>query len=212
MPAESVIGNYTPDPSQLTHGTAMMDTIAQALAANTGGSTSVKILPMDVYGANEQTSTFNVAQGIAKAYNDGATVMNTSLGSTGDSSVLRNIIQQLIQRGVVFYAAAGNSPVTSATYPAAYPGVVAVTASGDNGQIASYANHGSFVQMMAPGDNVVGFNGQNYLVEGTSTATAFATGMAAGIADAHHACADQAQSLLKQSLGSTSIPTESVDQ
>src|ERR1700722_20616169 len=73
MPPVSVVGNYTPDPSTLTHGTAMMDTIAQALAANSGGitsgaqgtvpSTSVKILPVDVYGANETTSTFNVAQG-----------------------------------------------------------------------------------------------------------------------------------------------------
>ena len=34
------------------------------------------------------------------------------------------------------------------------------------------------------------------------------TGMAAGMADSHHVCADQAESLLKQSLGSTAIPTE----
>jgi hypothetical protein len=222
MPPVSVVGNYTPDPGQLTHGTAMMDTVAQALAANSGGltsgaqgtvpATSVKILPVDVYGANETTSTFSVAQGVAAAINGGANVINMSLGSTGDSSVLRDIISQGEQRGIAFYAAAGNSPVTTPTYPAAYPGVVAVTASGDNGQIAPYANRGSFVQMMAPGDNVVGFNGQNYLVEGTSTATAFASGIAAGLADAHHACADDAQSLLKQSLGSTSIPTEAVDQ
>ncbi|HTA31311.1 MAG TPA: S8 family serine peptidase [Candidatus Cybelea sp.] len=208
----SVVGNYTPDPSQLTHGTAMLETLAQTLATTTGGSTSVKILPVDVYGANESTSTFNVAQGVATAINSGANVINLSLGSTGDSSVLRNIIAQGEQQGVAFYAAAGNTPVTTPTYPAAYPGVVAVTASGPNGQIADYANRGSFIQMMAPGDNVVGFDGQSYLVEGTSTATAFASGMAAGIADTHHACSDQAESLLKQSLGSTAIPTEAVDQ
>jgi thermitase len=172
----------------------------------------VKILPVDVYGPNESTSTFSVAQGIAAAINGGANVINLSLGSTGDSSALRDIIAQGEQRGIAFYAAAGNSPVTTPTYPAAYPGVVAVTASDDNGQIASYANHGSFVQMVAPGDNVVGFNGQSYLVEGTSTATAFASGMAAALADSHHECADQAQSLLKQSLGSTSIPTAAFDQ
>ncbi len=227
MAPVSVVGNYTPDPSTLTHGTAMMDTVAktlytyakgQTLASSAGGkssgsinttpSTSVKILPVDVYGPSETTSTFNVAQGVALAINGGANIINMSLGSTGDTSVLRDIIAQGEQQGIAFYAAAGNTPVTTATYPAAYPGVVAVTASGNDGQLASYANHGSFVQMMAPGDNVVGFDGQNYLVEGTSTATAFASGMAAGLADANHDCADQASSLLKQSLGSTPFPTE----
>jgi thermitase len=166
---------------------------------------------VDVYGPSETTSTFNVAQGVALAINGGANIINMSLGSTGDSSVLRDIIAQGEQQGIAFYAAAGNTPVTTATYPAAYPGVIAVTASGDNGQLASYANHGSFVQMMAPGDNVVGFDGQSYLVEGTSTATAFASGMAAGLADANHDCADQASSLLKQSLGTTPFPTQAFD-
>jgi len=57
----------------------------------------------------------------------------------------------------------------------------------------------------------VGLNGQSYMVEGTSTATAIASGLAAGLADTHHDCADQAESLLKSSLGTTSIPTESGD-
>lgn len=211
MPPLSAVGNYTPPAGQLTHGTAMLETVLPTLARITGGSTSVKVLPVDVYGANATTSTFDVAQGVATAINNGANIINMSLGSTGNSSVLANVIAQGEQDGIAFYAAAGNTPVTTPTYPAAYPGVIAVTASGANGQIADYANRGSFVQMMAPGDNVVPFDGQSYLVEGTSTATAFASGMAAALADTHHDCADQAESLLKQSLGSTSIPTEAVD-
>ena len=50
----SVAGD-APTDSQLTHGTAMADTILRGLQANTGGSTSVKILPVDVYGASETT-------------------------------------------------------------------------------------------------------------------------------------------------------------
>ena len=45
--------------------------------------------------------------------------------------------------------------------------MVAVTASGPSGGIAPYANRGSFVQIIAPGDNVVPFDGENYMVEGT---------------------------------------------
>jgi hypothetical protein len=206
LPKIQVAGNYQPDPSQLTHGTAMAETILGALQAKTGGSTSVKIRPVDVYGANESTSTFDVAQGIVQAVNNGANIINLSLGSSGDSQFLRNTIYQVTQQGIPVFAAAGNEPVTTPTYPAAYPGVVAVTASDSTGKIASYANRGSFIDMIAPGDNVVGYNGQSYLVEGTSTSTAFASGMAAGLADSAHACADQAETLLQNSVKPAAKP------
>src|SRR6185369_4015777 len=48
--------------SQLTHGKGMAETIFQCVQANTGGNTSIKILPVDVYGGNETTTTFDVAQ------------------------------------------------------------------------------------------------------------------------------------------------------
>jgi len=205
QPAIHVAGDVQPDPSQLTHGTAMAETILDAINAKTGGSTSVKILPVDVYGNNEMTSTFDVANGIVQAVNNGANIINLSLGSTGDSQFLHNTIKQVAKQGIPMYAAAGNEPVTTPTYPAAYPEVVSVTASDNTGKIASYANRGSFIDMMVNGDNVVGFNGQSYLVQGTSTSTAFASGMAAGLADSSHVCADQAQSLLQKSLKPASI-------
>ncbi len=59
--------------------------------------------------------------------------------------------------------------------------------------------------MTAPGDNIVPFDGQSYLVEGTSTATAFVSGAAAGLADAAHVPATQAESLLQSSLPKSSL-------
>ncbi len=200
LPQIHVAGDVQLDPNTLPHGTAMLDTLADSLQTSTGGSTSVKILPVDVYGNNSTTTTFDVANGIYQAITSGANIINLSLGSSGDSTYLHNIITQGAQQGVQFYAAAGNQPVTTPTYPAAYPEVVSVTASDPNGQIASYANRGSFINMIEPGDNVVPFNGQSWLVEGTSTSTAFATGTAAGLADKAGDCADQAESLLQKSL------------
>jgi Subtilase family len=185
--------------AQPTHGTAMAETILDALQSKTGGSTSVKILPVDVYGNSETTTTFDVANGIVQAVNNGANILNLSLGSTGDSQLLHNVITQVSQQGIPIYAAAGNEPVTTPTYPAAYPEVVAVTASDSSGNIAPYANRGSFVKIIAPGDNVIGYDGQNYLVEGTSTSTAFISGTAAGLGDAAHACPDAIQALLQKS-------------
>jgi len=203
-PEINVAGDVTPSTS-ITHGTAMAETILDALQKTTGGSTSVMIQPVNVYGNSESTSTFNVAQGIVAAVNSGANIINLSLGGTGDSQVLHDTINQVIQQGIPIYAAAGNEPVTTPTFPAAYAGVISVTATDSTGNLASYANRGSFVDMTAPGDNVVSYNGLSYQVQGTSTSTAFVSGTAAGLADVAKASASQAESLLQQTLPKSSI-------
>src|SRR6185437_10528379 len=65
-PAIHVAGNTTSQ-KQLLHGTAMAEKILDAVQSKTGGSSSVKIQPVDVYGDNETTSTFDVANGIVQA-------------------------------------------------------------------------------------------------------------------------------------------------
>jgi hypothetical protein len=162
-----------------SHGTAMAETILRAVSQQ-GGSSSVRILPVDVYGASETTTSWNVALGVQAAVDGGATVLNLSLGGTTDSAILDNIIQQALAKGIVIFAAAGNQPVSTPTYPAAIPGVNAVTALGAPGQLASYANFGSFVEMALPGASVVYLGNQAYVVQGTSPATAYASGVAAG--------------------------------
>jgi hypothetical protein len=199
-PTLSVVGKAAPAANQMTHATAMAETILKSIEMKTGGNTSVKIQPVDVFGNNETTTTFDVANGAITAVNNGATILNMSLGSSSDSQFLQNTLKQISAQGIPIYAAAGNEPVTTPTYPAAYPGVVAVTASDQSGKLADYANRGNFIDMIAPGDNIVSFGGQNYLVQGTSTSTAFASGMAAGLADSAGVCADQAQALVQKSL------------
>lgn len=183
LPAISVAGESSANSSSPTHGTSMAETILRSLAAMNNGASSAQILPVDVYGNNATTTTFDVAYGIYQAVNAGANPINLSLGSSGDSTFLHNTIQSASQQGVLFFAAAGNTPVTTPTYPAAYPEVVAVTAGNNQGQIANYANRGSFVDIVAPGTSIVYFNGQAYYVSGTSAATAYATGLAAGRAE-----------------------------
>src|SRR5438876_3058492 len=144
----SVAGDAQLSPDTPTHGTSMAETILRSLEMMTKGSTSVQILPVDVYGPNANTSTFEVANGIVQAVNNGADIINLSLGSEGDSPFLRDIIKDAIQKKIAFFAAAGNEPTTTAFFPAAYSdlGVNAVTAT-DGGQLAPYANRGSFVTL-----------------------------------------------------------------
>jgi subtilisin family serine protease len=86
--------------------------------------------------------------GIIQARNRGANVINLSLGSPADSPVLYDVISAVARQGIPIFAAAGNEAHHHAVLPAAYPGVIAVTAL-DHGQIASYANRGSFVSVAA---------------------------------------------------------------
>ncbi|MHB8522425.1 MAG: S8 family serine peptidase [Limisphaerales bacterium] len=184
LPAISVAGQSDLPATQPTHGTSMAETILRGVAQTDAGAdgTSVRILPVDVYGNNADTSTFDVAKGIYSAIQNGATLINLSLGGTGDSEVLHQLIQSASSQGILFFGAAGNVPNTDPTYPAAYPEVISVTAGSKTG-LAPYANRGDFVDVVAPGASIITFNGQDYLVTGTSAATADVTGLAAGLSD-----------------------------
>lgn len=174
----SVTGDTVTPSSMPTHATAMAPTILNGIAAQ-GGSTSAQILPVDVYGNSATATTWNVALGVQAAVDNGATILNLSLGGSTDSAILDNVLQQAIAKGIIVFAAAGNQPVTTPTYPAADPGVIAVAATQGN-QLAPYSNYGSFIAIALPGTSVFAVGSQEYVVQGTSPATAFASGIAAG--------------------------------
>ena len=180
LPPISVAGDNCPPPAGITHATAMFETILNAVAQSSGGHTSAKILPVNVFDCNGSANTWSVMLGMQAAFNNGATVFSMSLGGTSYSASMGQLVNQLLGQGVVIFAAAGNDAATTPTYPAAYPGVMAITALGAPGQLASYANHGSFVDMALPGASVVSLNNQSYVVQGTSPATAYAAGVAVG--------------------------------
>ncbi len=202
----SVAGQAQPDPDSPTHGTSMAETILRSIADTTQGSSSVQILPVDIYGPNASTTTFDAANGVITAYNNGAKVINMSFGSEGDSPFLQSIIQQISAANVLLIGAAGNTPVTTPFYPAAYPGVMAVTAI-DQGQLDSYANRGSFVTLGAPGSSIVYFDNQPYIVTGTSSSAADLSGVAAGEMDAQHSSVSQAQTYLLNHYGVKIVPS-----
>lgn len=186
QPGVSLYPDYQPPADGITHGTAMAETIldgvSRLLQEQSGGSQRValSILPVDVYGGNEMTNSFDVARGLYEALNRHANVINMSLGSESDSALVRSLIQDATKRGVLVFAAAGNTPVTTPMFPAADPGAIAVTAGDASGTIAPYANRGSFVDAMAPGTNVVHFADRAWLGTGTSFSTGWVSGWAAG--------------------------------
>jgi len=183
LPTINVVGEASPAGDSPTHGTSMAEAMLRGVS-DTQMATSdqpVQILPVDVYGNSPTTTTFDVARGIVEASNAGADIINLSLGGTGDSKFLHNVIKQSNDVGVLFLAAAGNEPVATPTYPAAYPEIMAVTAVDRRGNLASYANYGDFVDVTAPGSMVIPYNSSAFYVTGTSASSAYLSGVAAGM-------------------------------
>jgi hypothetical protein len=181
----SMAGAPADSSDQVNHGTSMAETILRGLSASLDGEqeTSVKILPIDVYGQSESTSTFEVAQGVQAAIEAGADIISLSLGSDEQNDLMRAVIQAGTSSGVLFLAAAGNEPTGQPVYPAAQSEVIGVTALNRSGRsVANYANSGNFVEAAAPGAGVTVFNNQTFYGTGTSFSTAYVAGVAAGIA------------------------------
>lgn len=201
LPPIQVAGDPGAPGLQPTHATSMAETILHGLSSATAESSgsSVRVLPVDVYGPNQETTTFEVTKGVFAAINAGANVINLSMGGDGDSQILANLIRDTHKQGVLYFGAAGNIPTTNPTYPAAYSDVVAVTAGDRKGKLAPYANRGNFVDVIAPGMSVVEYAGQSYLISGTSAATAYVSGTAAAVR-ASGKNASEAESLIRQVL------------
>ncbi|NAZ88667.1 S8 family serine peptidase, partial [Kineococcus indalonis] len=142
-----------------THGTQVATVVAGARGNAHGAigvAPDVEVLPVRVC-TPDGCAGDAVARGILWAADHGAQVVNLSLGGETYSRVTADAVQHAVSRGVVVVAAAGNSgdrgnPVE---YPAAYPGVVSVSATAPGGAPAPWAQHNDAVDLSAPGEQVV---------------------------------------------------------
>ncbi|MEZ6188047.1 MAG: S8 family serine peptidase [Planctomycetota bacterium] len=167
------------------HGTAMCG-IVVAEGNNQLGVTGVafdsRVLPVKVADANGLASVADVAAGIDYAIQQGAKVINLSLGTPLGSQALRDAIDRALNAGVVVVAAAGNDPVHHEMFPAAYPGVVSVTAlgAGVDPELSYECVLGEGVEVGAVGEGLVTtLPGDVYgFVSGSSASSAFTAGVA----------------------------------
>jgi len=150
--------------------------------AGVAGMFPVSILPVKVLGAYETGTMLDVAEGIYWAVDNGAQVVNLSLGGRLPDypRTLAEAVQYALANGVLVVAAAGNEGRgMDAFYPASLPGVVSVGATTESRLKASYSNSGAL--FMAPGDNMFSTlpEDQYGSMDGTSQAAGFVSGLAA---------------------------------
>ncbi|MGA9378844.1 MAG: S8 family peptidase, partial [Phormidium sp.] len=136
------------------HGTHVAGTIAQSTNNNygvAGVAYEASIMPLKVLSAYGGGTVADIAEAIRFAADNGADVINLSLGGGGESQVLKEAVDYAYNKGVVVVAAAGNENRNSASYPARYPHAISVAATGPSGEKAPYSNFGAGVDISAPG-------------------------------------------------------------
>jgi serine protease len=158
------------------HGTHVAGIIAAARNNGVGVAglaPEVTVLPVKVLDAGGSGDHVTIASGIVWAVDNGAQVLNLSLGGPEDSEALAAAIRYAVDRDVAVVAAAGNNKLSgnAPNFPAAYPGVVGVGASGPDDSAAMFSYTGPHVDLVAPGFGVVSTipGGYGYL-SGTSQA------------------------------------------
>lgn len=150
------------------HGTAVASLVIGRGQLTPGVAPGAEILSIRIADDAGGSNSMLIARGIVAAVDAGASIINISLGSYGDSGLVRNAIEYANTAGVVIVASAGNEGLDHLAYPAANSGVIAVGAVDARGTQLAFSNAGATLAASAPGlevntawtgDQAVGFTG-----------------------------------------------------
>ena len=148
------------------------------VAGMAGGSRLMTVKVLDQYGIGWY---FDIARGIVYAVDNGAQVINLSLGGTTPSEALQDAVDYAHDHGVLVVAATGNNG-GAVWYPAAAEHVLAVAATDQDDVRAGFSSHGPQVDVAAPGVDIYStwpWVGEYFTQSGTSMAAPYVSGLAA---------------------------------
>ncbi len=180
----SVLGP-TDKPAPATHGNAVLQLlVGKAQTNGFAGSAPAVLLywasVMRETAGKPSTNTLSLVLALDWLLSQQVALVNMSLGGQGDA-VLKAAINRLQSKNIAIIAAAGNNPSANAppVYPAAYPGVWAITAVDAAGKLYAQAQRASYISLAAPGVELwvpsSAADDTGSYVSGTSYATALAT-------------------------------------
>ncbi len=168
------------------HGTHVAGIIAAAADNSKGGAgiaPKAKILPVKVLGDNGQGYTSDITRGIGSAVDNGASIINMSLGGLYYDQFYESALQSAANKGVASIVAAGNEGSNHKAYPAGFPVTITVASTDSAGRRSNFSNWGTWVDVAAPGSRIwstVCSSDSAYAsYNGTSMATPVVSGVAA---------------------------------
>ncbi|MGD6803427.1 S8 family serine peptidase [Rossellomorea vietnamensis] len=164
------------------HGTHVAGTIASSMDNGiglAGVAPSASIMPIDVFVGDSAYSS-DVIDAIYYAVENGADIINMSLGSDTSSYYYNQAVQYAYNSGVVVIAAAGNDNTSTPSYPASYPNVISVASTNEYDFKSSFSNYGSYIDIAAPGSGI--YATYPYGSYGSMSGTSMASPVVAGVA------------------------------
>ncbi|MFJ2026400.1 S8 family serine peptidase [Streptomyces sp. NPDC087897] len=179
------------------HGTTMAELIAGT--GKRGGlkglAPGAKIIPVRMSDADfmqkRSTVISDTAKAIRAAADSDAHIISMSFGSESSLRTNQEAVTYAEGKGKLFLASVGNDGdgENAREYPAAYPEVVGVASADRNGKVAAYSQHSGTVDLASPGNDVPTWCDNAFEKycpgEGTSAATAIASGSAALVWSLH---------------------------
>jgi subtilisin family serine protease len=183
LPGYNFLNNTTDTHDVLGHGTAVAGTAAAITNDNlgvAGVAWANPIMPLVVLDSTDYATYANIASAITYAADHGAKVINISIGGSSPSSTLQDAVNYAWAKGLVIAACAMNNSTSTPYYPAALSNVLAVSATDQTDNLASFSDYGSWIALSAPGTSIyTTTNGGGY---GYWQGTSFASPQVAALA------------------------------
>lgn len=184
LPGWNVVSNNSDTSDIAGHGTGVAGSVS-VVSNNSRGATSVawnaKLLPVRITNSTDGSSSISyLAAAITWAADNGARIANVSYsGPCGGSSTILSAAQYMRSKNGIVIASAGNNAMEEMSSPS--DAVLCVGATDSNDTLASFSSYGSYVDLTAPGVNIVSLNtsgGYSYWL-GTSFSSPVVSAVAA---------------------------------
>jgi hypothetical protein len=176
-------GSASDDYGHGTHVAGIIGAVGNNGVGIAGAAWNTRLMPVKVLDNQGRGSNSIVIAGVVWAVDNGASIINMSLGGGGYSSAFADAVAYAVSSGVAVVVSMGNDGVVLTQYPAAYPGVIAVASSNGRDEISGFSTQGSHCSVAAPGEAILSLSyssGSGYVyMSGTSMAAPCVAGVAA---------------------------------
>jgi hypothetical protein len=188
------------------HGTAVASLIVGQDGITNGIAPAADLISVRIGDESGSSSSFKLAEGIIAATDAGAQLINISMGSYGDSAIVRDAVAYANAAGALIFASSGNDGLGAPAYPAANDGVVAVGAVDAKSDYLAFSNLGSTLGAPGYSINAAWTDDQYTLFTGTSASAPIVTAAVAATATELDIPVQQAYEVVAANLNEAGAP------